>query len=172
MLIICHISQIISTSQSVTVQCYHTQMLHAWNIIGRDLPTKLGHSWGFYVGKYSSTIEHLGNSVVNIRSMLHGHHICSINLLYVLNIPYMEHLGQVSGVTCALLTRRAPQHWQTSPAAAATVFATAAATKLRTELGRGMGKWPTALLYLLYVYAHAIHDRKIIMRIYNKQINE
>ena len=62
MLIICHISQIISTSQSVTVQSYHTQMLHAWNIIGRDLPTKLGHLWGFYVGKYSSTIEHLGNS--------------------------------------------------------------------------------------------------------------
>ena len=24
------------------------------------LPTKLCHFWGFYVGKYSSTMEHLG----------------------------------------------------------------------------------------------------------------
>ena len=24
------------------------------------LPTKLGHFWVFYVGKYSSTMEHLG----------------------------------------------------------------------------------------------------------------
>ena len=30
-------------------------MLHVWNI---DL--NLGHSWGFYVGRYSSTMEHMG----------------------------------------------------------------------------------------------------------------
>jgi hypothetical protein len=42
----------------------------------------------------------------------------------------------ISPVTCAL-QRRAPHRWQSSPAAPATARATAAATKLRTDLGEG-----------------------------------
>ena len=34
-------------------------MVYVWYIY-HYLPTKLCHFWGFYVGKYSSTIEHLG----------------------------------------------------------------------------------------------------------------
>ena len=47
------------------------------------LPTKLGHLWGFYVGKYTSTMDDLGygesmNTKVirNIYEEYSQHHVC------------------------------------------------------------------------------------------------
>ena len=39
------------------VRCKHTQMQP---MVLKYLPTSLGDFWGFYVGKYSSTMEHMG----------------------------------------------------------------------------------------------------------------
>ena len=43
------------------------------------LSTKLGDLWGFYVGKYTSTMEHMGYRTLNLQQKLlglrRGHHL-------------------------------------------------------------------------------------------------
>lgn len=57
-------------------------------------------------------------------------------MCHVISHNVSQSNATISPVTCAL-QRRAPHRWQSSPAAPATARATAAATKLRTDLGEG-----------------------------------